>query len=134
MRSREDLNKRSSWDLIIRKIFRRKILLRLCIKIFSSKNLQKIFISFLEKIFIAFLPKIFLRSFRDLYLIRFEIFWLLFSFLVFFLNLGKSSKWTKEYQIFYQNLFEILWRIFIFIRFQKDFDRRSQKELSMRTS
>ena len=130
--SSEDLRWFSSEDLL--KIFRRKILWRFCFKLFSSKNIRKIYINFLQKIFITFLPKIFLKSMRDLHLrslvdlhqisfwVQLKIFWLLFSFLVCSEDLRINS--LKKY------FFEIFWRIFIW-RSQKGFYKRSSEAIKI---
>ena len=80
-------------------------------EIFSSKNLQKIYIKYRQKIFKNFLPKIFFRPLRDLQL---KSFWYLSEIFgrsssKFWKNSGKSSKSWEDLRIkSSKNLFEIL--------------------------
>ena len=115
--SSEDLRWISSENLL--KIFRRKDFMKILIKTFSSKNLQKIYINFLQKILITFLPKIFLRSLEDLHLISFWdllVFVLIFSFKKI---LSNGQKWTE----------------YLFINSSGNLQKKiSQKELVVRSS
>ena len=101
--------------------FLQKIFWKFCSEIVSSKNLQKIWFSFLQKIFITFLPK----PFWDLW----KIFWLLFSFLVLKKILvnspnGRRFFWKSLYKIFLKASLKSNEET-LFERIQIDFDRRS---------
>ena len=121
----EDFWCRFSRDLILQKIFTdflwkifwRFLEQRFCFKIFSSKNIWKIYINFLQKVFITVLPKIFWRSLSDLQL---KSFWNLRK--IFGSNLfeifGRSSSnivlrsLVFLHQIYFWDLLNVFWSLF----------------------